>query len=272
MILALGTPLPANVKPWKYFDVDAVMVSAYYILKSASVKRRVYEKGLKDYLDFDGLVILDSGVFQLMNSHKEVELERISELYSHIEGADVKLSFDWPDDRITQNYKQMTKFCVEPVIPYTKLDLLEYFEDENCEWIFIGRLAKMLMKRGRHGFGRMTTALSRIRSLSSKKLWSLGVGNSKTLPILINTSFDGSDTSSYRVAAAYGDIIVPEKGTQHISGRKSGKKNWGMRIAEEEEIKLFLEKLGFTYDDLKTSFEKRTVFNAYTLTHNTFFS
>jgi len=265
MLLALGTPLPTYVKPWKYFEVDALMVSAYYILKNRSIRRKVFEKGLKDYLDYDGMIVLDSGVFQLINSGKEVNVEEIIEVYRRVEDVDIKLSFDYPDDKILEHYLKMKPYEVEPVIPADKHDLIDYFHDDDCEWIFVGRLAKKLKEKGRWGFNFLENVSSMFNQLSEKKLWAMGVGNYYTLPFLEKANFSGSDTSSYRVAAAFGDILVPKKGTQHISGRKEGKKDWGMKVAKNSDLELMLNHIGFTYNDLKESFRKRAIFNAYVL-------
>ena len=202
MILALGVPLPVYVKPWKYFDIDAIMVSAYYILKSNLVRSSVLEKGLKDYLDFDGMVILDSGVFQLINSGKTIKLEEVLDIYRSIDGVDIKLSFDYPDDRIIEQYLKLRHYEVQPVIPADQHYLVEYFKNEKCQWMFIGRLAKVLRNQGNHGLRFLEETCSNFQKTSNKKLWAMGVGNFKTLPILSESRFAGADTSSYRVAAA----------------------------------------------------------------------
>ena len=265
MILALGTPLPATVKPWKYFKVDAVMVSAHYVRAKESVRKRVYEKGIKEVLDFDGTVILDSGAFQALRLGKSILVDELMSIYKHVEDADIKLSLDWPDDRIVENYERMSGLEVFPVVPVENLKCLEYFEKVESDWIFIGRLAKMLMHYGRNGFESLDMELARISSTTRKNVWALGVGNWKTIQILAQNHIDGTDTSSYRVAAAFGDIIVPGVGTCHVSGRKIGKKNWGMRLAKEEDVQGCLDLLGFSFDDLKKSFKARVLFNAFAL-------
>lgn len=266
MILALGTPLPANVKPWKLFDVDAIMVSAYYIMKSKATRRRVMSKGLKDYLEFDGPVVLDSGVFQLINSGKDVDYKEIRDIYRTIEGVDIKLGFDFPDDRILEQYLKFRRYEIEPVIPASQHNLLPFFEDEECEWIFVGRLAKELIQKGCRGFNFVEKTTKLFSKNTSKKLWALGVGNYNTVPFIEKANFSASDTSSYRVAAAFGDILVPGKGTRHISGRKKDKKNWYMKLAKKEDLMDYLDSLDFTFKEVKNDFTKRAIFNAYTLT------
>lgn len=265
MILALGTPLPANVKPWKYFNVDAVMVSAHYVRGNGSIRRQVYEKGIKEVLDFDGTVILDSGAFQALRCGKGLLLDELMSIYRHVGDADIKLSLDWPDDKIVENYEKLRKLEVCPVVPVHDLKCLEYFEESVSDWIFIGRLAKMLMHYGRNAFETLNSSLRGISSTTRKRMWALGVGNWKTIPILMQNQIDGADTSSYRVAAAFGDVIIPGTGTCHISGRKVGKKNWGLHLAQESDIPDYLSALGFSFSDLKNSFKARALFNAFVL-------
>ena len=265
MILALGTPLPTYVKPWEYFDVDAVMVSAYYILKSKSVKSAILAKGIKDYLNFDGLVVLDSGVFQLINSGKNIDLQEIIDLYRMVEGVDIKLSFDYPDNKIVEQYEKLRHLNVEPIIPANQFNLIKYFSNESCEWIFVGRLAKALKFKGCKAFSFLEDTTKKFSEESAKKLWALGVGNYNTLPYIYKAGFKGSDTSSYRMAAAFGDILVPKKGTQHITGRKLEKKTWKMKKVNPIDIEKKLMELGFTYNDVEHNFKKRAIFNAYVL-------
>jgi len=262
LLLALGTPLSVSVKPWYFFEVDAVVVSAYYIMKNEGLRKRVYRKGIKDVLDFDGMVVLDSGAFQALRSGRSLRIDQLSDIYENVEDADVKLSLDWPDKKIIENYEELRRLEVFPVVPVASRKCLEYFEEVECDWIFVGRLAKMLMHYGRNAFELLETSLTSISSITKKRIWALGVGNWKTIPILMRNHVEGADTSSYRVAAAYGDIIVPGIGTCHVSGKKIGKKNWGMRLARKGDVECYLDTLNLRFDDLKRSFEARVLFNA----------
>jgi len=265
LLLALGTPIPASVQPWKFFKVEAVMISAYYIMKNKALQKKIYQKGIKDVIDFDGTVVLDSGAFQALQSGVSLDPDELMDAYRKIEDADIKLSLDWPDDRIVENYNIMRKLEVSPVLSAENLEHMSFFENVDGNWIFVGRLAKILRHYGRNGFETLDKKLAQISSVTTKKIWVLGVGNWKTIPILAQNDVKGTDTSSYRVAAAFGDIIVPGVGTCHVSGRKIGKKNWGMRLAEEDEIQKYLDLLDLSFNDMKNSFEARVLFNAFVL-------
>jgi hypothetical protein len=265
LLLALGTPLPVNVRPWKFFRVDAVMTSAYYIIKNKALQKKIFQKGIKDVLDFDGMVILDSGVFQVLHSGVSLNFDELISVYKNVEDVDVKLSLDWPEDKIIENYRKMRKFEVSPVVSAETLEHLSFFENTGDKWIFVGRLAKILRHYGRNGFEILNEKLAYISLATKSNVWALGVGNWKTLPILMKNYVDGADTSSYRVAAAYGDIIIPGRGTCHVSGRKTRKKNWGLYIAMESDVQKYLTLLDLSFSDLKESFEARVLFNAYIL-------
>lgn len=265
LLLALGTPLPVTVRPWKFFEVESVMVSAYYILKSKTLRKKVYEKGIKDVLDFDGTVILDSGAFQALQFGRGPNVNELMDAYKKIEDADIKLSLDWPEDKIIENYNKLCKLEVLPVLSAESLEHISFFEHVDCEWLFVGRLAKILRHFGRNGFETLDEKLALISSVTIKRIWALGVGNWRTIPILAQNDVEGTDTSSYRIAAAFGDIIVPGIGTCHVSGRKIGKKNWGMRLAKQSDIQAYLDMLGLSFNDLEKSFEDRVLFNAFAL-------
>jgi len=75
--LVNGTP-----KPWRHFRIDGVMVNAYEIIRKRRIDALVRQRGIHDYLGFDGPIVMDSGGFLFMKKRTlDVDPQRILELY-----------------------------------------------------------------------------------------------------------------------------------------------------------------------------------------------
>ncbi|MCK4283034.1 MAG: tRNA-guanine transglycosylase [Candidatus Brocadiae bacterium] len=70
------------------FGVRAVMVNAYFLYRQRELRRLLPERGIKDYLGFDGLVVTDSGAFQAFRRRLYLSNKRIIRFQEDI-GADV---------------------------------------------------------------------------------------------------------------------------------------------------------------------------------------
>jgi len=70
------------------FGVRAVMVNAYFLYRRRELRRSLPERGIKDYLGFDGLVVTDSGAFQAFRGKLYLSNERIIRFQEDI-GADI---------------------------------------------------------------------------------------------------------------------------------------------------------------------------------------
>ncbi len=248
MIFALGTPINAGTKPWKYdwnIKPDALMISAIDLLTNRKLLKKITEKGIHEYLEWDGKIICDSGAFSAINRRKKVflSLETLKEIYIELNRQDpeiLKITLDYPDEDILTNYGKMLRYNVQPVIPFDRLDLIELILTgySDPDWIFIGRLVP-LMRRGVKFKEKLFRALSEFKThlapysgSKDKKLWALGVG----APSIINEVrrvIDGCDSSRWRITSA-NMILLPHGGERGV-GKITKWRGTNKRISEGRE-------------------------------------
>ena len=76
MSFALGTPISARIRPWKYDWIvkpDALMISAIDLMESPGLFDKIKDKGIHDYLEWDGPLVCDSGAFSAINRKKKIK-------------------------------------------------------------------------------------------------------------------------------------------------------------------------------------------------------
>ena len=96
--LWIGHTIGGKPEPWKSFPVDNLLVNAYEILKKPSVFGEINKKGIHKYLDFDGLVLMDSGGFLFQKKNDiDVDASTILQLY-HDSDPDIGVILDDPFD------------------------------------------------------------------------------------------------------------------------------------------------------------------------------
>jgi len=282
--IALGTPLNAVPKPWLYFDVPALIVNAL------EAKRR----NPRLALGYEGELWLDSGGFQVLRKGLQLAVEEVAEVYRQVE-AQYYLSLDVPPsptdppdvaekkfEKTYQNWVRLSR-AVEGVVP-----VLHVYRDERLFLKYLrryldaptlaigGAVPYVLITRGAPR-GSREYALRLIKTAREEfkgKLHVLGLGSPSVTPILEALGVDSTDTSTWRVKAAYGKVILPGGGERHVTGRKV---NFGPRKALEEELeelRAFLAQTGFpalTPDfrrRLAESFEYRALVNAWVVLHS----
>ncbi|WP_069806740.1 hypothetical protein [Vulcanisaeta thermophila] len=287
MKIILGTPLSARPKPWLYFRVPAVMVNAYDVLRSKLFAR---DHSIKNWLQYDGEVWMDSGGYQFLKHGITPNLNDIARVYDHYWDVRYYLNLDYPpspsDDEFTARDKlkaSMSNFevlvrrfdNVVPVIHYhwstgVVLEYLRKYLDYNPECIAIGGLVPyILVIRGvpRNSRRNALSFLREVRREFRGCIHVLGLGSPILNPILRAIGIDSTDTSTWRLKAAYGKVIMPGGGERHVSGRQV---NFGRRVAslsELLELRDYLFRTGFPlvdrFDDVRGSFEYRALVNAW---------
>jgi hypothetical protein len=190
LIYAIGTPINARCRPWTYewaLKPDALMFSAIDFFSSPKTYQKVKKLGIHKVLDWEGKLICDSGAFSALNRRKKVvlDIEQLKDIYKEIADQDpdiTKITLDFPDDKIIENYNRLSSLEVQPVVPHNRLELLnDILMNENTpEWLFIGRLVPLMRKGGNHA-KRLFPVIDNVKKLLDGigsqriKLWTLEI-------------------------------------------------------------------------------------------------
>jgi len=253
MIFALGTPINALTKPWTYdwiIKPDALMISAIDLMENPRLFERVKQKGIRDYLGWDGKLICDSGAFSAINRKKKVDMniELLKDIYRELTAQHpdiIKITLDYPDNAIVSNYTELFPYDVEPVVPFNRLDLIDQIITQHGypEWWFLGRLVPLM--RGGGGYKkRLFSAIADFKSVSKtysreekEKLWALGVGAPSLLQEL-KGKVNGCDSARWRITGS--NMILLTFGGERGVANRTKWRGTHHRIAEGKEKQLVI--------------------------------
>lgn len=113
----------------KYVKVDGIIFSVANFLESPSIFRRVIGKGLKDYYNFDDLVILDSGAWGIARRNLSISPDDVLSMAFQLR-PDIFVSLDVtgksPDEEKSfENFKYMYRKLDIPIMPVIHKPTLE---------------------------------------------------------------------------------------------------------------------------------------------------
>ena len=280
--MALGTPLKGRPRPWEHFKVPALMVNAYEIIKSENLHREIQAKGgLHEFLNYNGTIFLDSGGFQAMKHGIDIEISKLIDVYKMAE-ADYYFSLDYPSSsarnsekkilRTISNFEKLRK-AIEHIIPIVhpniKRALREYkaYKQYNPEYIAIGGLVPLILttKGLSNGRKRALDLMAEIRKRHKSYLHVMGLGAPTVIPILKILKCNSTDSAAWRIKAAHGKIMIPNKGERYVSNKKA---KFGVVFLCEEDRQR-IEEIGcpilkeHDWSCLEKSFEARALLNAW---------
>ncbi|MEM2111315.1 MAG: hypothetical protein QXX08_05485 [Candidatus Bathyarchaeia archaeon] len=286
MLIALGTPLRGRPRPWEHFKVPAIMANAYEIIRNKTLRQDIQAKGgIHEFLDYDGVVFLDSGGFQAMAYGIDIKLEKLVDIYNMAQ-PDYCFSLDYPSTlarnsekkiaRTISNYEELRK-NFEKVIPiiHPKMEraLREYeaYQKHNPEYVAIGGLVPMMRttKGLANGRKKAVDLIAEIRGRHNTFLHIMGLGAPTVVPILESLNCTSTDSATWRVKAAHGKIMLPSEGERYVSNKGA---KFGVVALSEAEMELIeglecpiLAEHG--WERLVESFEVRALFNAWLTVH-----
>jgi tRNA-guanine family transglycosylase len=286
LLIALGTPLKGRPRPWECFKVPAIMANAYEIIKNEKLRQEIKAKGgLHKFLRYNGIIFLDSGGFQAMAHGIDIELNSLIEVYN-LAKADYYFSLDYPSSsarnskkkivRTISNYRELRK-TVEQVIPIVHpkiqraIQEYEVYETYNPPYIAIGGLVPLMMtSKGIYSGRKMAINLiAEIKKRHNSYLHVMGLGAPTVTPILKILKCTSTDSATWRIKAAHGKIMIPNRGERYISKKKA---RFGIVSINEEDIRA-IEKTKcpilkeYGWDNLERSFEVRALLNAWITLH-----
>ena len=252
--LWLGHLIDHKPKLWETSNLDNIMVNAYYIIKKASSYEKICDMGIHNYLNFDGLVMMDSGGF-LFQKKEEMGLDplKVLDLYEKSK-PDIGVVLDHPFDPNSSNQSNKkrwnitlknTKSMVEsnskvPLMPvlhgYSLKELEKACSDikkieDDPKLIGIGSLVPLIFsttagsKRFPDCMQFVMQSIKLIRSeFPDAMIHAFGIGSTLTMHLMYSVGTDSLDSTGWRIKAAYGMIQLPGVSDRHVKTRNNGRR------------------------------------------------
>jgi tRNA-guanine family transglycosylase len=279
-------------KPWKYFKIDGIMVNAYEILQSPEVNEEIQKQKIHNFLDFRGLVTIDSGGFFFMRKKiLDVKPETILQLYKKSKpNYGVVLDYPIALETSAKEIRKRQLKTLENIRIMTELhdasnpELIPVIHGHNVksiEW-YLSKL-NQISEFETYGVGSLVPAVRNQRGsnltiydavkiisylrkkLPDKKIHVFGVGSTLTLHLIFYAGADSVDSSSWRTKAAFGAVQLPGVGDRYITKNKK-RKNYPDLSKNEKRL---IENCkcpackNHSLQELKKSFVLRALHNAW---------
>jgi len=236
-------------KPWLFFKINGLMLNAYEILQNHYESNHIKNRGVHNYMNFDGLIAIDSGGYLFMKKGKlTIKPIKILELYEESKpNFGVILDFPLvPNLSREEIQKRMiitlenTKYMAKakqtpnpeliPVIHGYNLDSIERFVKKlqkigEFNIYGIGSLVPSVFNtKGVGGIYNVVKIVSFVKTLLPNKIIHVfGIGSTLTMHLMFYAGANSLDSSSWRIKAAFGAIQLPEIGDRYITPRKRHK-------------------------------------------------
>jgi|Deesub1362A_J573_1020465.scaffolds.fasta_scaffold00609_20 tRNA-guanine family transglycosylase len=292
-VLWLGCLLKSKPHPWDHFKVETVLVNAYEI-----IEKRMSIDSIHEYLNVNGIVMMDSGGFQLMKKNIPVTPELLLDIYKRAE-PDIGVVLDHPFNPMDlesrferwKNTISNTEFMLEnshnialmPVIHgYTIDDVKkackEIKEITYPKMVGIGSLVPIVryMKtsvlselNGINTIEFMAKVISIVREeFPDTFLHVFGVGSVSTMHLMFSLGVDSVDSMSWRMKAAYGALQLPSIGDRFISPKNGRRKFKEYKLLKECNCpicngKSLKERKNALDNSKQGTFYKRAIHNAF---------
>ncbi|MEM2507457.1 MAG: tRNA-guanine transglycosylase [Nitrososphaeria archaeon] len=246
---------------WKDIPINALLINAHYLLRKKLLLRNIHKVGIKKFLDFNGIIMIDSGGHQIQKYGYAIEAKQIAHVYNMLQ-PDIGVVLDKPIhpglpkssvrnavDYMIQNYYEMksnTHVTLLPVIHgYSKEIIDRCVKKIESQFWGVGSLVPLILGKTsnvigsnkimgvKNGKKMLIDTICLIRKIVGEKVFLhvFGIGSALTMHIMFYLGVDSVDSASYEWFARYGHIQLPGKGRINVSGlareKCSGQKiNW----------------------------------------------
>ena len=265
-----------NIPVWKYLDND--VMANQLLLRKPHIRARIPEERLW----------VDSGGYQIMVRGLQISLDDISRAYRRI-NAKRFLSLDYPvsdpmhatPEIIERNKNNFLKLIKDnpdkeilPVVHlYPAKYLLEvtaFYRSLGIDTIAYGGIVPPLLRKTNLRMKSLIGFIILRKAFPNIKIHVLGAGSFLMIKILKALGANSADTSTWRVKAAYGHVIIPGKGERYVGNRKIKFHTPRATPEELETLKKELKTTGFPlthkFEELLTNFKGRALINAWIIT------
>ncbi len=270
---------------WDYISIHDIMVNNLILAKR--YKRKILSR-IKDRYKLT--VWIDSGGYQIMIKGLKIGVDEVASRYREIPG-DFFMSLDEPVfmptsdqreivDRNINNYYQLSKKLSDkliiPVIHMYKSQFLAYalerYYEAGNKLIAYGGIVPPMMKMTRFRLLSLLGLIILKKLRQDLKIHVLGIGSYLMTRLLEELGTYSLDTSTWRIKAAFGHVIVPGMGERHVGNRRLRFRTPNIK---EEELKLLYNELKRTkfplldeFHDLIKTFKGRAIINAWVITRS----
>jgi hypothetical protein len=272
--IIFGVP-DTMIKIWEYMPDIKIMIN--------SIRWRWSRPAVK-------AVWVDSGGYQVMTKGLKISVDDVVERYKKIDG-DYYMSLDIPPNMFCKTskelvieniknfeylYTKLEKNIVPVIHCYNSsliLDAIDVYKSYGVKVIAYGGAVPPSLAKG--GKGSRTTpliSLALITKVFNGYVHVLGLGGTSVLyTALKNLGIASLDSTSWRVKAAYGKVIVPGRGERYVG---NGSARFGRKDLHLEDLNVLvkaLEETRFPQIDkvemLLKSFRGRALINAWIVKH-----
>jgi hypothetical protein len=273
LVYLVQSPSANKVRPWLSFKIDGVMVSAYEFMTSLRKRERAQSKGLREIVEFDGPIMLDSGGFQHLKG-KDVDYSP-EDLANFGRKSEAKylFSLDYPPRSCRQdfdllsrknfrNFVRMSKVTeVIPVVhapPELARKEIRLVRPLRPQYVGVGGLVPSL-----RGAIKMTLETIDLvhEELPDSRIHLMGFGAPRIGSDYLKKAFS-VDYGGWRTAAATSYLLTPN-GYRKIGTRNKNGHAARPDKSEQVLIRRICTKLGLPRETLNYDFGARATFNAY---------
>jgi len=269
-----------SIPIWRFLTVD-IMVN------QLNINTRLFE-GLKFAKENGNNTFVDSGGYQILVKRKKIDIKTVIEKYKKID-ADYFFSLDIPIYNWSKEMEQMILTNISnyevlytnledkniiPVIHLYPYDLMVKAVEKYLEYdpplIGYGGIVPPMIRKTRLRLKALIGAIILRRLLPGRRIHVLGIGSYIMTRIIKEIGVDSIDTSTWRVKAAYGHVIIPGLGERYVGNRNL---KFGTPRIRPNEIRILYNHLVMTkfpfidkFNDLLNSFKGRAIINAWIIT------
>ena len=212
------------------FGVRAIIVNAYFLYRQKELRRALPERGIKDHLGFDGLVMTDSGAFQAFRTRLHLRNRTIIKFQDDI-GSDIVSPLDVitpPGDntttaegklrvtmqRIEEGLGIVRRGTLAGVQQGGRFDKLRHRSAEelgalSVEYVALGSLVPFFNRNHHLGFVGRVIRDARAVLPEGTPLHLYGAGDPLELPFYAALGCTVFDSSSYVHYAERGSYMTP---------------------------------------------------------------
>lgn len=212
------------------FGVGGIMINAYFLYRRKELRRSLPERGVKDYLGFDGLVVTDSGAFQALRGRLYLTNKRIVQFQEDI-GADVISPLDvvtppWDNIETAEGKLGVTMRRVEEGLSLARRATLigvqqggrflelrrraaRMLADLRARYVALGSLVPFFTRNHHMKFAGEVITQARAVLPEGVPIHLYGAGDPVELPFYVALGCGVFDSSSYLHYAESGSYMTP---------------------------------------------------------------